>query len=403
MKRFVALLLCLATKPIIGESVSIDSPTVAESIRLLRHINEAEKQLSKALRSGGGAILGDELVQECQQLLRAASLDELPLLCEATKDSARKTRAVCNPCNITTCLEILQNLANQLDPLITQIEQKLADAACTASCTLVYPTGITISTSGSYCLGGSTTTAGYTGSTAAITIDAENVTLDLNGHTIFMATEQDGIHIKKDYVTVKNGRIVRKSGTASNSNVRIAAADPTTTTLYNLTIEDMILTGNGTSASGDGLYMDNIGRVVVDNITADKNVRGIVVTGSTTVDTIIQNSRASANSSDGFYINAPAASTTGLVIQNCIAQGNGSDGFEIINTGGTQEITLKGNIAQSNTTYGFNASVDNIHIQFINNYSRGNGTSNYLNVNTKYSPLVDTLNGSSFWANIDLS
>jgi len=418
MKRILSLILGIfSCTSLLTQDTAPAAKKPQEYLEMINRLTRIEKKLAETIETSScDAVIDPELTRECQKLCRDLGVDEtLFLNWESAQDTIGGTRAVCTGCNISQSLINLQAQVNSINSLLDQIEATLASVACTTgTCTLIPVSDFpkTISTGGSYCLKESTSTSGYVGdgSTPAIKITAEDVTLDLNGHTIFMGSDDVCVKVEEDRVTVKNGRIVRNSGQDGHAiHVQSTGAS---TVLYDLLFKDLILTGNSESGSGCGIYMEDVSRIVVDEITADLNAdHGIEIEGTTNTDSgagvVIQNSRMRANLGSGVTVTLATSGDDGDVIQNCIALSNGTYGFRIVNstTPANQDVLLKSNIALANTNYGYSATNDDTHVQFVNNFGRGNGGAggdpNYENVNAIYTP-TGNLNAAPYWANISL-
>jgi len=411
MKRFKAIIPALISLGMTAEPIPPaalqQSCSPSDRLVLLNRVQQVEKELDVAIRCD--AKISADLTRECQQICQKLSLDDCFVGFETSKNP-KITRAVCTGCNISPALITINNKLTTIDSLLTQIEGDLSDISCgSGTCTYIDPDGTVIQEGGTYCLKSSTQdyTTGYIGTVPAVTVDSEDVTLDLNGHTIFAGSSQPGVRVKKGRVTVKNGRIVR---TTNDDGHGLQVESDSGTTLSDITISDVILTGNDSSSSYSGLLLKNVNRTVVDEVTADKNGQDGIRVESTNTDAgtgiVIQESRARSNQSAGFYLQcANTESKDGVVIQSCIALTNAT-GFSIDNSSSTttQDVLLKSCISLSNSSKGFSATNDDAAIQFINNIARGNGagtSDNYQNVNSTYTALT-ALGTAPFWANISL-
>jgi hypothetical protein len=164
----------------------------------------------------------------------------------------------------------------------------------TVNCTPVASLPATISTQGVYCLTANLATNAAAGN--AITINANNVTIDLNswkvgGQAAGTATQAVGIYSTADNVTIKNG-IVRGFYIGIHLTGRGAV------------VEDMLVDQNTT----EGVYVEGQGAIVRRNqivdtggstTASDVNIFGIVSSGSgATVDDNIVSGLAATGAGD---------------------------------------------------------------------------------------------------------
>ena len=162
----------------------------------------------------------------------------------------------------------------------------------TVDCTPVTSLPAIITTQGLYCLTGNLATSQYSG--AAVTINANNVTLDLNGWKIGgqaagTGTVANGIYSTANNVTVKNG-IIRGFATGIYVTGRGATVQGITAdenTYIGIRVEgagsvvqdnQVVDTGGSTAASSVlaiGIYIEGAGSLVDNNL-----VSGLTATGS---------------------------------------------------------------------------------------------------------------------------
>jgi len=204
----------------------------------------------------------------------------------------------------------------------------------------------TISKSGNYCLAGDITNLTYD----VITINANNVTLDLNGFSISGSISY-GININSNNVTIKNGTISNCDG----AGIAMAGGNQFITVM-NLSI----VGNNGVAMLGEGvsyLYMKQVtcaqnrtGGVLVQSINGriedcifDSNGSGLNLRGTNNV---IRNCAASSNGLFGFNLTDSA----GLYCENCIAKENSGGGFIIL---GAQGCVMENCVATANKHVGF--------------------------------------------------
>jgi hypothetical protein len=242
-----------------------------------------------------------------------------------------------------------------------------------------------VSFSGSFVL----TSDIWTSSGDGIVINASNVTLDLNGFSVYAsgvactpATRGNsctgtgtraGIRINGSYVTVKNGRVWGWNG--DGINVSQATGNGTGITLQNLQVHD-----NNNNGIYAGVAANTRGQIVLDNVIANNNggngILGVGVTGS----------KVAAVGNNGQGINLFGALTdsyagynksTGILsnggsLSDDVAIGNG-DGFNV--NGAALNLT-----ALSNLNNGVNSGQGSI----LNSASDGNAAGFALNPSTCY-------------------
>jgi len=444
---FLSAFFLILAMPLPAQDAKVAPATssIKQPHEYLEMINRLTRLEQKLLDTEGTRILDPELTRECQQLCRDLGIEDEGLLnWDSLQDTVVGTRAVCTGCNLSQTLVNLQTQVNTINSLLDDIEAQLASVACSSgTCTFISTREFPkiVDTAGSYCLRNSTAASGFNSASPAITITADDVTINLNCHSIFLAGSGAGIKVESNRATIENGRIIRNSG-AHGHGIHIQSTGASTI-LYDQSIMDVILTGNGSSGSGCGLYLEDVSRVIIDEVTADKNsLHGIQLEGTSTTDSgagvVIQNSRARSNIGSGFHLTLNSSSfTDGVVVQNCIAMSNGTtatsgnDGFYLSYHASTttyDDVLFKSNIALANASYGYNMLPDGTPpgtprdtVQLVNNFARGNsGTAdqstatesfsdpNYNNIAngtgtsaTSYVP-TSTLSGAAYWRNITL-
>lgn len=227
-----------------------------------------------------------------------------------------------------------------------------------------------ITVPGSYVLTGDTE---VTGGRTGIRIEAENVTIDLNGFTLSAgigAASGDGINgIGGSFTVVRNGRIVGFPGdglslgfscvaegvgvvfcggtgilTASNAQLRDCLASNNGFRGINADVNAVI---SGCSANGNGdigittSFVANISGCVASDNTSNGftvvsgSIRGCTANDngeagfSTNTDTLIESCLATDNASDGIVVQSDA------LVRGCSVTGNGFYGVRVIGTNNT--------------------------------------------------------------------
>lgn len=227
----------------------------------------------------------------------------------------------------------------------------------------------------------------------ALTIDANGVTLDLNGHTIIGPDDQNGIYAadRRRNVTIKNGTI---SGFYHAVEMLDGGRDLKLSGLK-LVVQDTTGAQNAMGAYlGDfrhvrmdhlrirnanyGLYVFNSKDVVV----RDSRIRAGTATGQTmgvNIDTDVNNTGmidhvTATGATYGFFIGGP---TTGFTITDNTAN-DGGRGFNIANLDDPRAYTIKRNTANDNDNYGFYAA--NRVRRSAGNHASGNGVQDCFRV-----------------------
>lgn len=183
---------------------------------------------------------------------------------------------------------------------------------------------IVLSESGRYVLTSNLSVRAF--GTSAIRVEAEDVTLDLNGFTVSLDFPQsgpiaDGVDAQlATGLTIRNGTIRSFNGNCLRTGARARIED--------LTTRDCSRVGVFTS---DGL---------VRSVQAEGNGTLGVLAGGTSV---VVSSRAVSNGGDGIGID-------GLVVDS-VAALNGGDGIELL----SESSTIRGNTVTRNTGAGIRA------------------------------------------------
>ena len=213
--------------------------------------------------------------------------------------------------------------------------------------------GFTISSPGKYCLVENVT---HTSANTAITIAADNVTLDLGGHTIDGEnTATNGILINntRENITIQNGTVTSCTSTG------IFIENTTRLCIANITSVDSLL----------GIFIDICTNVFIKNCIIKNNSSGVIirtVTNGTIKKCISQNNNAA-----GFYINA----CNNTIILNCKAINNSTNGFLLRFS--SDNVTICRCLAVNNNNNGFAIS-ESTNTSLINNKSIGNAIFGFI-------------------------
>ncbi len=145
-----------------------------------------------------------------------------------------------------------------------------------------------------------------------ITISANNVTLDLSGHTITGASYGIIIDSGLDNVTIKNGSI--RSVSADGIIVNNGCSQ---ITIQDLTIENALR----------GIFFENTKSSVISHCDFNLNTTGLELVACSNI--LIQDSAARANTHAGFCL----LESTTCVLENCQALSTGDGNTNIAHTG----------------------------------------------------------------------
>jgi hypothetical protein len=207
---------------------------------------------------------------------------------------------------------------------------------------------------------------GYNG--PGLSIEADGVRLDLNGHTITGPDDQPGI-----YAAAKRKDVTIKSGVISGYNHAVEMLEGG----RDLKISDLELSVQESNSMG--VYIGdfrhvrmnhlrirnaNYGVFSFDNkdvVLRDSRIRAGTATGQTigvniggSVDhTGLLDHVRVKGATYGFFVFGP---TTGFKITDSVANGGGTAGFSIGNLDGPRAYTVRGNTANDNDQYGFFAT-----------------------------------------------
>lgn len=259
-------------------------------------------------------------------------------------------------------------------------------------------TGTTIGLPGKYILCEVIDTTAST----AITIDADNVELDLNGFSIINAGTAININSGHSNITIRNGLI--KDTTGNGIDIDTASC----IFIANIWVEN----------SGDeGIYAEFSSNVIIKNV----QLTGASSDGLcffTCDNVIVQDALCSNNSASGLNFD----SSSRITIKNCLCPNNGDQGIhmEICNTfeihnclcpnntvNGILIFTsdnglVKDNVCNSNTLEGIALTTNCSQIKVIGNICIGNGT-NGIELDTATNcyvfeniGLLNTTSGANF-------
>ncbi|MGH8399340.1 MAG: hypothetical protein ACRETA_14045, partial [Gammaproteobacteria bacterium] len=205
----------------------------------------------------------------------------------------------------------------------------------TINCTAITSLPATITAQGIYCLTGKLGTAQTSG--VAITINANNVTLDLNGWKVDggaagTSTTEIGIFSEANNVTIKNG-IVRGffAGIYLNGSGDV--------------VQDVLLDTNyylGIWTTGPGALVEH-NQVVNSGYTTTGNTFGILSTGTgaTISDNIVSGVTSGGGEEVGIGVNAANSTVRNNVVSNTTLPSAGVTSYGIYN--------YAGNIVLNNT------------------------------------------------------
>ena len=353
-----------------------------------------------------------------------------------------------NPANPFDC-----SICDELSIIDSKIDELLTDDSCA---TIPIYNAMTITTSGSYCLANSIN--------GTITVAASQVTLDLNGYTIYPEISSIGIDVLAQHKNfqIKNGFIVGGGGGYNSAAIVVndACSDfvisdveiwgglgdgiemlPSITGITNFAIKNCIVANVGLR----GINCGDCSDFVLDNCTTQScaqlssNWSNFTVAGSQNYilrNCIAQDSNGECfhliYSSSGYLDNCTAENSRGpafdfsqafnIIATNCVAQTGLSNGFYLSNNASQCKITnctamnitgtgfnsstgtnnlIQGCTALNNSDSGFYNNDSNNY--FASNYALNNGLGNFVGVtNAPITNLGDTCPGAfGFWKNYD--
>ena len=203
-----------------------------------------------------------------------------------------------------------------------------------------------------------------------ITIDANEVTLDLNGYALYGGkisgiASDDGIFVfgSQTNITIRNGSVVGWDGDGINAlnadfsifeNLHVSQNDGDGLVAdFNAVIWQCTAFSNGF----DGLEGDD-GTVILHSSAGQNGDNGI----QTSEGSLVANCASFDNRRDGFDVGA------GSVVDACVATDNGVYGFDV-----AQGVSIGNSTAYDNLSNGFDiASAGNVH-QNVAAVNNGNG------------------------------
>ena len=214
----------------------------------------------------------------------------------------------------------------QVERLIAVIILATAGASAraeTVDCTPVTSLPATIGAQGIYCLTGNLATSQTSGS--AITIGANNVTLDLNGWKVGgqaagTSTQVIGIYSGANNVTIKNG-IVRGFSrgiqlTGRGATVQGVTADQNTTYGIVVTGQGSVVQGNQVVDTGGSTQAANVNAIGIfaggsGSLVQNNLVSGLTATGSSSEYGVYFDSTASQSTARGNVVSDAARPSVG--------------------------------------------------------------------------------------------
>jgi hypothetical protein len=256
-------------------------------------------------------------------------------------------------------------------------------------------TGFTISTPGSYCL--AETVIHTNASNPAITINTNNVTLNLNDHHIICTGGNSGISATaKSNIVIKNGVIssaittgifIDNSSRICIKNVKIFSCGDIG---FNLNADESLIEHCVAINNDHGIKLDSTENTCIrDCVSSNNTVSGYHIT--TGVNNIIVDSVALFNGTDGFLI---ATGGTRNIIYNCIASENQDDGIDASSASNTCIESCK---IIGNAQIGIRG--DGSTTRVFNTLAQGN-TTNFLSIDGPIETIVDF--DTRYWSNVSL-
>lgn len=145
-----------------------------------------------------------------------------------------------------------------------------------------------------------------------IIVDADDVTIDLNGFSLRGGSGW-GIRNSEPSINTPGGTTV-KNGTIESwlaGGIRLGERS---------TVENVLVRHN----EGTGIQLHQDGRVI-DCVVLGNAVHGIIVYSGS----LVRGSTASANVENGIWSNSTSASAKGALIQNCVVENNDKNGIRV--------------------------------------------------------------------------
>jgi len=215
---------------------------------------------------------------------------------------------------------------------------------------------------------------------AALIVDRNNITIDLNNQIIWCNSTTasiHGIHIKAgvEHVTIKNGTIVGFTG----EGIFIEGTDASTNKVSNIRIENIKLISNSNGIIANYVHNATLVNVEVHDSTSSSNVHGIHFSDSDSVSIKDSSSIRNTTSSNSKYVNGmrftrcKVSNMTNCNCNNNQATGSGAgDATGIYITDTTDDNTsntitdchCNGNVSTSGDAHGIHLQTcDLVHIK----------------------------------------
>jgi hypothetical protein len=218
--------------------------------------------------------------------------------------------------------------------------------------------------------------AGFATMTNFITVDAPGAIVTIRNLKLTGIHSFDfGIDFKNGAaLLVENCVIENFNSRPSDAGIRFRPSSPGS----KLVVTDTILRNNGSDSTGGGLVVNpqpgGSAQIVLNRVTVDKNIFGIVVdgTGSTGgINMSVTDSVSSGNLNDGVIATAPAGGAPiGVMVKNTRSVNNG---FGIRSLGSNVTVRVDGSSVIGNST-GLGFSGGGKLLTFGNNNVEANGS-----------------------------
>ncbi len=285
---------------------------------------------------------------------------------------------------------------------------------CPITATDIGSTGTTIAQSGSYYL--ATYVNANTGSATAITIDADNVTLDMNNNTIRRSSDGNTIEITANHsnIVIKNGFIRNNTGGLRGILVKEGCS--------NITFEDMVVIGTG--STNDGVeFEQNCSDIIINECTFSRSgTHGLLfndASGTACSRIIITESNFNENGGSGIKMNnctnvsanwlalslnaqhgVEANTVSNFSFTNCHVTENSGDGFYL---NASTKGQLKDNVVQNNVGVSSTGIelVSTASVAIIANLSASNDTGLHADSNSLDNAVEDNIFIMNTTVNVD--
>lgn len=195
---------------------------------------------------------------------------------------------------------------------------------------------IVISDAGAYCLVQSVMLLSGASAVPVISIQASNVTLDLNSFQVYSEVTDVGIEVTSGVssVVIKNGTVC-SNGTGTTGISVTNASD--------VVIEDVVV--RNWSTSFYGVLLSGANNVVLDAVSAHNSGTGIGCLNSEEI--VIQNSMCDTNAAAGCTISG----SNNSIVSNLSCRANGATGLSVTTSSDT--ITIENCLSNNNTGSGY--------------------------------------------------